>query len=165
MTIPSITLRQVGAADVDRVESLLEANGLPHQDVRAKSECFFLAFADEEGSADAEGPTDAEGSTDAELVGIGGVETRGSNGLLRSVVVTDPNRGQGYGMVLCDALEGRARADGVETLYLLTTTASAFFRRRGYESVARERVPSGIRQTTEFADLCPSSATCMKKDL
>lgn len=165
MTTPSITLRQVNGEDVDRVESMLEANGLPHQDVRAKPECFFLAFASAEGSADAEDSADAEGSTDAELVGIGGIETCGSNGLLRSVVVTEPNRGQGYGTALCEAMEDRARTDGVETLYLLTTTAAAFFRRRGYEPVDREEAPPRIRVTTEFADLCPSSATCLAKAL
>lgn len=153
MTTPSLTLRQVGAEDLDRVESLLEANGLPHRDVRAKPECFFFASADTEGSAD------------AELVGIGGVETRGTDGLLRSVVVCEPNRGRGYGTALCDALEDRARTDRIETLYLLTTTASEFFRRLGYDAVQRETVPEGIRRTPEFADLCPSSATCMKKDL
>ncbi|UPV73083.1 arsenic resistance N-acetyltransferase ArsN2 [Halorussus limi] len=147
MTDSSITLRKADAADADRVEALLKANGLPHSDVRLESGRFFVA------------------SADAAVVGIGGVETYGSNGLLRSVVVPESKRGRGYGTSLCDALEDRAQANGVETLYLLTTTAAAFFRRRGYEEVERERVPASIRQTTEFADLCPSSATCMRKEL
>ncbi|WP_137285970.1 arsenic resistance N-acetyltransferase ArsN2 [Halorussus salinisoli] len=147
MSNSSLTIRRVDDDSVDRVESLLEANGLPYQDVRSKSECFFLAYSD------------------TECIGTGGVETHGSDGLLRSVVVTEPNRGQGYGVALCDALEEYARTIEVETLYLLTTTAEAFFRRCGYEETVRENVPARIQRTTEFAELCPSSATCMRKNL
>lgn len=147
MTNSSITIRKADAGELDRIEGLLDANGLPSQDVRAKSGCFFTAYAD------------------TERIGIGGVEVHGSNGLLRSVVITDSKRGQGYGTALCDALEDYARTNGVETLYLLTTTAAAFFRRCGYEATGRETVPSNIRRTTEFTDLCPRSATCMRKDL
>ena len=147
MTPPSMTVRQANEDDVARVESLLKTNELPHRDVRSKPECFFVARS---GTA---------------VVGIGGVERYGANGLLRSVVVTEPNRGQGYGTTLCNALEDRARADGVETLYLLTTTAEAFFSQRGYEGVARADVPSSIQGTTEFADLCPDSAVCMQTHL
>lgn len=147
MTDSSITIRKADGNDVARVEALLEANGLPFRDVRTKPERFFVAYSD------------------AERIGVGGVEQYGSNGLLRSVVVTESNRGRGYGTALCDALEERAREDGVETLYLLTTTAAAFFRRRGYEETARESAPSTIRRTTEFADLCPDSATCLRKHL
>lgn len=70
-----------------------------------------------------------------------------------------------YGTALCDRLEDRASADGVETLYLLTTTAAEFFADRGYVAVERSGAPDAIRGTTEFADLCPSSATCMAKSL
>lgn len=117
------------------------------QDVRAKPECFFTAHAD------------------TAWIGTGGIEIRGSNGLLRSVVITGSDRGRGYGTALCDALEDCARTNGVETLYLLTTTAEPFFRQCGYEETVRENVPASIQRTTEFADLCPNSATCMRKTL
>lgn len=147
MSDPSLTVRKADRESIDRVESLLEANGLPYQDVRAKSESFFIAYA---GTA---------------CIGTGGVEMYGSNGLLRSVVITDSSRGQGYGTALCDALEEYARTNGVEELYLLTTTATRFFRRCGYEETARENAPANIQQTSEFTDLCPNSATCMRKNL
>ena len=147
MTDPSVALRLAEGGDLDRVESLLEANGLPYEDARTKPECFFLA---RDGEA---------------VVGAGGLEAYGSDGLLRSVVVAEPYRGRGYGGALCDALEARARERGVGTLYLLTTTAAGFFRRRGYEAIDREAVPPTVRRTTEFADLCPDSATCMRLDL
>jgi amino-acid N-acetyltransferase len=143
----SISLRAAGQRDIDRIESLLEEGGLPSEGVRAKPEAFFLATAG------------------TKLVGVGGIERHGSNGLLRSVVVPESHRGQGYGSRLTDALEARARSDGLERLYLLTTTAPAFFRGRGYEEVTREHIPPEIRQTAEFSELCPSSATCLRKFL
>lgn len=147
MTDVSITLRPVDAETVERVETLLKANDLPYRDVRTKPECFVIAFS---------------GTT---FVGVGGVERYGANGLLRSVVVTESYRGQGYGTALVGALEDRARSTGVEALYLLTTTAAVFFRREGYDAVDRETVPEPIQQTTEFTDLCPNSAICLKKNL
>ena len=147
MTNPSIALHPIERGDLDRVEALLAAGGLPTDDVRAKPECFFLA---RDGDA---------------VVGAGGLEAYGTGGLLRSVAVAEPNRGRGYGGALCDALEDRARERGVGELYLLTTTATGFFRRRGYEATAREAVSPAVRQTAEFTDLCPDSATCMRLDL
>lgn len=143
----SISLRRAEEDTIDHVERLLTAHDLPIEDIHSKAECFFLA------------------TTDAGIVGIGGIERFGSNGLLRSVVIEEPYRNRGYGTVLCDALEERARADGVTTLYLLTTTAEQFFRRCGYEAITRDEVPERIGETEEFADLCPASATCMAKDI
>jgi len=147
MSTPPVTIREADRETIDRVKSLLEANGLPYRDVQAASESFFVAYSD------------------MKCIGTGGVEIYGANGLLRSVVITDSKRGRGFGAALCDALEDHARVDGVETLYLLTTTAAAFFRQRGYEETVRRNVPPTIQRTTEFSDLCPSSATCMKRSL
>lgn len=147
MTNNSITLRDATEEDIDRIERLLEANGLPYQDVRAKIDCFFVA------------------TSNTGYIGIAGVETYGTNGLLRSVVVTEPNRGQGYGTALCDELEEQARTAKVDTLYLLTTTAAAFFRQRGYETTSRENAPPTLQETAEFADFCPTTAICMRKRL
>lgn len=149
MTTPPITLERAEGGSLDRVEALLAANGLPHDDVRTAPAEFFLARA----------------NPDPGVVGVGGVEQCGADGLLRSVTVADPHRGEGYGTALCAELERYARERGVERLYLLTTTAAAFFRRRGYETVPRADVPASLRSTTEFAELCPASAICMRRDL
>lgn len=69
------------------------------------------------------------------------------------------------GAELCRALEAQARRQGISTLYLLTTTAESFFCERGYEEIERARAPAAIRRTSEFAELCPDSATCMCKEL
>ncbi|WP_336134748.1 arsenic resistance N-acetyltransferase ArsN2 [Natronomonas amylolytica] len=143
----SITLTSAEAAEIAWLEALLEANDLPNRNLRSGPGQFFVA------------------RTGAERIGGGGLESYGSNGLLRSVVIAATHRGRGYGVALCDALEARARTNGVETLYLLTTTAAAFFRECGYNEIDREVVPPEIQETSEFADLCPQSATCMRKSL
>jgi len=129
------------------VEALLAANDLPADDVREKPDAFYVAF------------------DDGDAVGVGGVEVYGSAGLLRSLVVRERLRGEGYGTAICDALEREARDAGVAVLYLLTTTAADFFAGRGYDVVDRDDAPDALRATAEFADLCPTSATCMRTSL
>lgn len=143
----TITLRQADASHVSYIEALLERNDLPSEDARSKPECFYL------------------GCVGSDPVGIGGIEVYEPYGLLRSIVVERPARGEGLGTALCDALEERASADGVETLFLLTTTAVDFFADRGYVEIDRTSVPPAIRRTTEFEDLCPTTATCMRTSL
>jgi len=135
-----LRLRQAEDA-LSYVEGPLSGAGLPTADVRSKPDCFYVGYAG------------------GDRVGVGGVETHGSEGLLRSVVVDPPARGREVGTALCVALERRARADGVDTLYLLTTTAAGFFADCGYAAIDRSVVPAAIRETDEFADLCPSTAT------
>lgn len=147
MSGATLALRRADEPDLSYVETLLERNDLPAADVRSKPECFSVAY---DGDA---------------RVGVGGLEVRGTVGLLRSVAVERSARGEGYGTAICEALERRARDDDVDALYLLTTTARDFFADRGYESVDRSAAPAQIRETTEFADLCPASAACMRKTL
>ncbi|USZ69898.1 arsenic resistance N-acetyltransferase ArsN2 (plasmid) [Halorussus salilacus] len=132
-------------ADLDWIRSLLEREGLPTRDLGEKADRFFVGVADEE------------------AVGVGAVEVHGDSGLLRSVAVAEAHRGEGVGTSICAGLEARAAETGVEELYLLTTTASDFFDALGYGEVPRESAPSAIRETTEFAELCPDSAVCMRK--
>jgi amino-acid N-acetyltransferase len=129
------------------VEALLAVNDLPADDVRDDNGAFYVAY--DEGDA----------------VGIGSLEVYGSTALLRSLVVRESVRGEGYGGAVCDALEREAREDGVDETWLLTTTASEFFAVRGYDEVPRESAPDAVRATEQFADVCPDSATCMRKSL
>lgn len=147
MDAPSVSLRETAASDLETVADLLDVAGLPASDLRDGPGQFYLA-------------TDGEAQ-----VGVGGLEVYGTAGLLRSVVVPPGSRGQGYGTAVCDALEATARDAGVETLYLLTTTAGAFFADRGYERVDRSAAPEPIQATTQFEALCPAGATCMRKQL
>ena len=142
-----VCLEPATPTDLDRVERLLAANDLPTADVRAAGPQFYIARAD------------------GKPVGVGGLELHGNAGLLRSVVVPDSHRGRGYGTAICAALEACANQADVETLYLLTTTAADFFREHGYATVDRTAAPERLRSSRQFADLCPDSATCMRKSL
>src|SRR4051812_14865939 len=67
--------------------------------------------------------------------GLVGLELSGAVGLLRSLAVQQGNRGAGHGTALVRYAEDHARAYGVRDLFLLTTTAEAFFARLGYRSI------------------------------
>ncbi len=128
--------------------ALLDAAALPSSDLTdGHMEHFYCC-----GSAQA--PT--------ALVGL---ELRGTSALLRSLVVHPDLRLTGLGKTLVEHAESQARARGVRAIYLLTTTAAAFFQRRGYTLAARETAPPEIRATREFADICPASSAFMVKQL
>lgn len=128
--------------------ALLDAAALPSSDLTdGHMEHFFFC-----GSADV--PT--------ALVGL---ELHGTSALLRSLVVHPDVRLTGIGKMLVEHAETQARARGVRAMYLLTTTASDFFQRRGYTLAARETAPYEIRTTREFADICPASSAFMVKHL
>lgn len=147
MSAANVTLRRADEETLGYVENLLARNDLPAEDVRANPGTFYVARAGDE------------------RVGIGGIERYGSDGLLRSVVVEESARGEGVGTEFCEALEAEAREAGIEWLYLLTTTAAGFFAGRGYAEIERDAAPEPVRDTTEFAELCPTSAMCLRKSL
>jgi amino-acid N-acetyltransferase len=128
--------------------ALLQSQGLPVSDITDEHiEHFFFVGSD--GS-----PT-----------GLVGLELYGTDALLRSLVVGKNARGQGLGSVLTDHAEQYAASKNVRSMYLLTTTAEAFFKRLGYERIDRSQAPLPIKQTPEFATLCPASSAFMLKSL
>ena len=130
------------------VNALLDAVSLPASDLtEAHLEHFFFAGSD--GS-----PT-----------GLVGLELYGSDALLRSLVVVQFARNRGLGSSLVRHAESYARSRGVRAVYVLTTTAEPFFRQLGYERIDRSRAPASIKQTPEFACLCPASSAFMVKPL
>jgi amino-acid N-acetyltransferase len=134
--------------DLATVRRLLTAARLPTEDLTdGHLEHFFHA-------ADVSRP-----------LGVVGVELFGELGLLRSLVVRDESRASGVGSALVKRVEDYARSRGVRDLYLLTTTAQAFFAARGYRVAPRDQVPEAIKSTREFAAICPASAVLMTKQL
>ncbi len=130
------------------VVALLDAEGLPASDLtESHLEHFFFTGSDGAPSA---------------LVGL---EIYGEAALLRSLVVSADARTQGLGSALVQHAEGYAAARHVRSIYLLTTTAEAYFEHRGYRRVDRAQAPASIQSTREFASLCPSSSAFMIKRL
>ncbi|AUD79843.1 GNAT family N-acetyltransferase [Kangiella profundi] len=102
---------------------------------------------------------------DEQTIGVVGLELHGDCALVRSLAVSENERGQGLGVLLLKHAEEAAQIMGVKELYLLTTTASDFFRRMGYEVTDRATAPPSIAQSKQFAGICPASATFMVKRL
>jgi N-acetylglutamate synthase-like GNAT family acetyltransferase len=136
------------ATDLPMVIRLLQASGLPHNDVTAALLAHYLVA----GHAEA-------------LQGVIGLEPLGTVGLLRSLAVAAAHRGRGLGVELTAALERDARGLGITELYLLTTTAEPFFGALGYRTIPRGDAPPPLQETTEFRELCSSTSVCMVKTL
>lgn len=143
-----MTIHPAASTDFENVRALLEAVGLPHEDLTPPHMEHFLVCRD--GDA---------------LRGIVGLEPFGTVALLRSLAVVPAHRNEGLGTRLTEAIERRAHRQAIRTLYLLTTRAAPYFRCHDYEVIGRGDLPEAIQQTEEARRLCPSSATCMRKVL
>jgi len=124
----------------------LEAAGLPTDDLHKPGRRFYHF------------------ENDGGLIGFGGLEQVGSDALIRSMVVMDNRRGEGHGSMMLSWLEARA-AEKATALYLLTTSAAAFFQRHGYVVLPRSAAPTAVASSRQFSVLCPASAAFMFKEL
>ncbi|MBK9692018.1 MAG: GNAT family N-acetyltransferase [Gemmatimonadetes bacterium] len=140
----TVNITPLGADELPEVSALLVANGLPVADLSPA--VHFLGVRDDRG-----------------LEGIVGLERHGADGLLRSLAVRPDRRGSGLGSALVLEVERLARSEGLASLYLLTTTAEPFFGHRGYTRIARDAAAPAIRASSEFASVCPTSASVMRK--
>jgi N-acetylglutamate synthase-like GNAT family acetyltransferase len=140
-------------ADLQRVQTLLGACGLPGADLRAADLEGFLVCRGDGGR----------------IVASVGIQSLGDAGagvaLLRSLAVVPELRGRRIAHELWARGRADARRRGVRSLYLLTTTAEALFARWGFRRVDRDAAPGAVRDTAEFAALCPSTAVVMSLDL
>jgi amino-acid N-acetyltransferase len=132
----------------DGVKAALRKANLPADDVEAAGPLFWRFEA-----------------RDLTPVGFGGLEVHGRDALLRSIVTLPPLRNRGIAGAIIDALEAEARIAGCRTIWLLTVSAQQLFGQLGYAVCDRSDVPQAIRDTREFAALCPTSATVMSKSL
>ena len=143
--MPIIPAKPADGMDIKRP---LAASGLPTADLTPELLEHFLVLRD--------GP---------DLIAVVGVEPAGDAALLRSLAVAGSRRGGGVARQMAAAAESLARSRGFGSLHLLTTTASGYFLKIGYQDAARESAPAGIRGTPQFSGLCPSSSSFMVKIL
>ncbi|MCW2244278.1 arsenic resistance N-acetyltransferase ArsN2 [Azospirillum canadense] len=145
--LPAPTVTPLIAEDLPSLAELLAANGLPTGDLTAAGRRFWRV-ADRDG-----------------LLGYGGLEAYGADGLLRSVVVPAERRGGGAGRAVAAAVSEEARRLGVARLWLLTIGAAGFFEGLGFRRTDRKSAPADIASSAQFAGLCPGSAVCLRRDL
>jgi N-acetylglutamate synthase-like GNAT family acetyltransferase len=96
------------------------------------------------------------------VVGYGGLELFGGDALLRSVVVKPAYRRAGHGRAIVEDLIARATRIGAQEIWLLTSTAPAFFTVMGFSCTPRDAASPAIAASREFSSLCPSSAVLMR---
>ena len=104
-------------------------------------------------------------TTDSIPVGFGGLEIYGEDALMRSIVILPPLRSRGLGTAVIGQLETEAAVLKCRAVWLLTDGASEFFDRLGYAKCDRAVVPQAIRESREFAQLCPETAEVLVKRL
>ena len=140
----AITLRQASQEDFPAIEKLLRATKLPVDGVNDSLDSFVVAERDDF------------------IVGVAGVERCGRYGLLRSVAVDPQMRGRGIGGALIERLIADSKDKEIPELYLLTTTAEKYFPAFGFTKIDRDATPAEVQDTSEFKELCPSSAAVMR---
>ncbi|KAA0688610.1 GNAT family N-acetyltransferase [Azospirillum brasilense] len=133
--------------DLPVLAALLATEGLPNQDITAAGRLFWRVDAPDG------------------LLGYGGLEVYGRDGLLRSVVVPPERRRKGDGCAVVEAISREAVSLGLERLWLLTIGAADFFERIGFTRAERAAAPPAIRASAQFAGLCPGSAVCLRRDI
>lgn len=142
-------IRIQAIADLGEISLLLQTCGLPVDDLGQTPQQVF--FGMHEGGA---------------LVAVAGLELYDNTvALLRSLAVSPAMRGRGLGRHLVSFAERYAEQRGVAHLYLLTETAGGYFAALGYGLLDRADAPPAIRNTAQFAGLCPATAAFMVKSL
>ena len=137
-------LRRAQPADIYSVRALLESCDLPHTGIEDQFEKAFLVA-----------------EQDGEIIGVAGLERYGEHGLLRSVAVSEPHRGQSLARSLVDRCLNEAWQLGLSDVYLLTLDAGAYFEALGFEVISREQVAHNVTKSREFSSICPETATVM----
>lgn len=144
------SLRAATTKDLPEIERLLVSSGLPIAGVAETLRGFIVA----------------ESERDKRIVGVVGLELCCDEyALLRSTAVEPEWRGTGLGRRLVEYVIADAESRGIKALYLLTTTAERYFPSFGFVKTQRDAVPDEIKQTVEFREACPSSATVMALQL
>lgn len=147
-TSADIQIRQATPEDLATAIAWLDSAELPSSDVGAQHLNSFLIAC-----------------RGREPVGMIGIEAYTDCGLLRSLFVAESSRRQGLGERLVAELERRSAATGMDSLWLLTIDADAFFLRQGFIVMSRDEAPEAVQNSAEFSSLCPGDAVLMRKQL
>jgi len=94
--------------------------------------------------------------------GCAGLEVYADSCLLRSLVIDDAHRHEGWGSALLQELIGRARQLHVRDIIALTSTAAPLLGRYGFVEVERECIGVIVRNSWQFSEANCACATCMR---
>lgn len=142
-----IVIRQAYENEYEKVIHLLSSNALPTSDIYEKNIELYV------------------GLFNGEIIATVGIEYYGEYALLRSLSVKEDYKNKRIGETLLQFINDRYQQRYIQSLYLLTTTAEHYFKRFGFDVIARNDTPSVIQATREFCSICPSSAIIMRNNL
>ncbi len=138
-------VERLSGSEITAVKRLLADHGLPADDCELPANQFFGIYEKQH------------------LIACGGLQAIGAAALLRSVVVIESRQGRGLGSKLVSFLLEQALYIGCSEIYLLTETASDYFKALGFQAIDRSTVPREVAATEQFKTLCPASADCLMK--
>jgi amino-acid N-acetyltransferase len=144
MSDGEIVISGATADDIPLIKQLLVANELPTEGVDDYWKTFIVA---------------RDGN---DIVACGGAEAHKMAALIRSVAVTDSYRGRGLGRRIVRQLLDRLASRGIREFYVLTTTAQAYFAKRGFKPIDRDEIHPQLLGSAELRGACPDSAVCMR---
>ena len=126
--------------------NFLKDSGLPYKDISLEKSLMF-SYLDDHGN----------------IIGSGGLEFYGPYALLRSLAVRKDLQGKAIGKRIVNDLLEKAKEEKAIAIYLLTETAHDYFNRLQFQDIDRNSVPQEIRSSSEFSNVCPTSAACMMR--
>ena len=140
----SIASEKIQEHQLEDFQFFLEQNKLPAKDINLNGN-FYLRYYDSDGNT----------------IGTGGLELYGTSGLLRSVAVSKAKRGNNIGNQIVDDILQQAKDLSLRSVFLLTETAHAFFLKKGFSDFPRDDAPDELQSSSEFSQICPTTAKCM----
>lgn len=144
MSDGEIVISGASADDIPVIKQLLVASELPTEGIDDHWRTFIVA---------------RDGN---DIVGCGGAEAYKTAALIRSVAVADMHRDRGIGRRIVRQLLDRLASRGIREFYLLTTTAQAYFAKRGFKPIDRDEIHPQLLGSAELRGACPDSAVCMR---
>ena len=132
-----LNIRHAALEDLSPIAELLAQNALPYTDLIQSKVELIVAYDQDM------------------MMGCAGLQRYGQDALLRSVA----------GSILFDEVKVIAKTTGIDRIHLLTETAQDYWAAKGFKKTERSMAPENISSSSEFGNLCPSSAIYMVVEL
>ncbi|MBK6390881.1 MAG: GNAT family N-acetyltransferase [Saprospiraceae bacterium] len=142
-----LNIRHAALEDLSPIAELLAQNALPYTDLIQSKVELIVAYDQDM------------------MMGCAGLQRYGQDALLRSVAVKKDFQKQGIGSILFDEVKVIAKTTGIDRIHLLTETAQDYWAAKGFKKTERSMAPENISSSSEFGNLCPSSAIYMVVEL
>jgi len=142
-----MNIKELNSEEFETVYDLLRESELDSSDLKQQNIRLFLFEENDQ------------------IIGVGGLEIVDNLALLRSVAISKKQQNKGLGKQLVTLIEKSAKESGISALYLLTNTATEFFKAIGYLQIHRDDFAEPLKQTAQFSGLCPVTAITMKKQI